>query len=166
MNGNRLTAWVEGTAEDLVADALALEVKASPRMVTSWIEDGLLANPEPRKTSAHGSDPRVFPREQRELFARLLEARKRSPLGRIPQRSLVRVVLYLWLIDDTVVSSIMSTHELESLFAVADRLLFLDVQARTATALGPPSELRDHGPAAVREFLTRGQDRPSERQAA
>ncbi|MFF7758992.1 hypothetical protein [Streptomyces griseorubiginosus] len=103
MNGNRLTAWVEGTAEDLVADALALEVKASPRMVTSWIEDGLLANPEPRKTSAHGSDPRVFPREQRELFARLLEARKRSPLGRIPQRSLVRVVLYLWLIDDTVV---------------------------------------------------------------
>lgn len=61
MNGDRLTPWVEGTAADLVADALALEVKASPRMVTSWIEDGLLANPEPRKTSAHGSDPRVFP---------------------------------------------------------------------------------------------------------
>ncbi|MFE5197954.1 hypothetical protein ACFQ93_30160 [Streptomyces sp. NPDC056601] len=37
------------------------------------------------------------------MFARLLEARERSPLGRIPQRSLVRVVLYLWLIDDTVV---------------------------------------------------------------
>ncbi|MFJ9893662.1 hypothetical protein ACIQPR_10055 [Streptomyces sp. NPDC091280] len=103
MNGNWLTPWAEGTAADLVADALALEAKASPRMVTSWIEDGLLANPEPRKTSAHGSDPRVFPREQRELFARLLEARKRSPLGRIPQRSLVRIVLYLWLIDDTVV---------------------------------------------------------------
>ncbi|WP_331739615.1 hypothetical protein OG613_44130 (plasmid) [Streptomyces sp. NBC_00015] len=87
MNGDRLTPWVEGTAADLVADALALEVKASPRMVTSWIEDGLLANPEPRKTSAHGSDPRVFPREQRELFTRLLEARERSPLGRIPQCS-------------------------------------------------------------------------------
>ncbi|MEU0429762.1 hypothetical protein ABZ235_40585 [Streptomyces canus] len=103
MNGNRVTPWVEGTAADLVADALALGVKASPRMVTDWVEGGLLANPESRKTSAHGSDPRVFPREQRELFARLLQARERSPLGRVPQRSLVRVVLYLWLIDDTVV---------------------------------------------------------------
>ncbi|MEV7069163.1 hypothetical protein AB0N97_41410 [Streptomyces collinus] len=62
MNGNRATKWVEGTSADLVADAHALGVmKASPRMVTSWVEDGMLANPEPRKTSAHGSDPRVFP---------------------------------------------------------------------------------------------------------
>lgn len=52
---------------------------------------------------------------------------------------------------------VLVTHELESLFAVADRLLFLDVEARTATALGPPAELRDHGPDAVREFLTHGQ---------
>ncbi|MEV7383260.1 hypothetical protein [Streptomyces lydicus] len=101
MNVNR--AWAEGTSSDLVADAQALGVKASTRMVTAWVEDGLLANPEPRKTSAHGSDPRVFPPEQRELFNRLLEARERSPLGRIPQRSLVRFVLYLWLINDTIV---------------------------------------------------------------
>lgn len=105
MAGNRVATWVEGTSADLVADALALGVKASPRMVTSWVEDGMLANPEPRKTSAHGSDPRVFPPEQRELFTRLLKARERSPLGRIPQRSLIRVVLYLWLIDDTIVST-------------------------------------------------------------
>ncbi|MFD3415014.1 hypothetical protein [Streptomyces cyaneofuscatus] len=103
MEGNRAITWVEGTSADLVADALALGVKVSPRMVTSWVGDGMLANPEPRKTSAHGSDPRVFPPEQRELFTRLLQARERSPLGRIPQRSLIRVVLYLWLIDDTVV---------------------------------------------------------------
>ncbi len=51
---------------------------------------------------------------------------------------------------------VLVTHELDSLFAVADRVLFLDVEAHTATALGPPAELRDHGPAAVREFLTRG----------
>jgi phospholipid/cholesterol/gamma-HCH transport system ATP-binding protein len=51
---------------------------------------------------------------------------------------------------------VLVTHELDSLFAVADRLLFLDVDARTATALGPPAELRERGPAAVREFLTRG----------
>ncbi|WP_455355370.1 hypothetical protein [Streptomyces sp. SYSU K217416] len=103
MNGNRATTCVEGTSADLVADALAMGVKASPRMVTSWVEDGMLANPEPRKTSAHGSDPRIFPPEQRELFTRLLGARERSPLGRIPQRSLIRVVLYLWLINDTIV---------------------------------------------------------------
>ncbi|MER7851409.1 hypothetical protein ABTZ98_02470 [Streptomyces bacillaris] len=103
MDGDRDITWAEGTSADLVADALALGVKASPRMVTSWVEGGMLANPEPRKTSAHGSDPRVFPPEQRELFTRLLQARERSPLGRIPQRSLIRVVLYLWLIDDTIV---------------------------------------------------------------
>jgi len=57
---------------------------------------------------------------------------------------------------------VLVTHELESLFAVADRLLFLDVEARTATALGPPAELRDHGPDQVREFLTRGRDQPGQ----
>jgi phospholipid/cholesterol/gamma-HCH transport system ATP-binding protein len=58
--------------------------------------------------------------------------------------------------DDVGTAIVLVTHELDSLFAVADRLLFLDVHARTATALGPPAELRDQGPAAVREFLTRG----------
>lgn len=51
---------------------------------------------------------------------------------------------------------VLVTHELDSLFSVADRVLFLDVEAKTATALGAPAELRDHGPAAVREFLSRG----------
>jgi phospholipid/cholesterol/gamma-HCH transport system ATP-binding protein len=51
---------------------------------------------------------------------------------------------------------VLVTHELESLFAVADRMLFLDVEAHTATALGPPLELREHGPEPVREFLSRG----------
>ena len=55
---------------------------------------------------------------------------------------------------------VLVTHELESLFAVADRVLFLDVQAHTATALGPPAALRDQGPDPVREFLTRGRHQP------
>jgi len=59
--------------------------------------------------------------------------------------------------DDVGTAIVLVTHELESLFAVADRLLFLDVETHTAKALGPPAELRDHGPDAVREFLTRGQ---------
>ena len=69
--------------------------------------------------------------------------------------------------DDVGTAIVLVTHELESLFAVADRMLFLDVEARTATALGPPAELREHGPAPVREFLTRGRaaqdnDKPAE----
>ncbi|MFI9324890.1 hypothetical protein ACIGXI_34640 [Kitasatospora aureofaciens] len=104
MDEDRTAVWSEGTSADLVADAHALGVKAaSTRMVIDWVEAGLLASPEPRKTTAHGSDPRVFPPEQRELFTKLLEARQRSPRERVPQRSIVRVVLYLWLIDDTIV---------------------------------------------------------------
>jgi phospholipid/cholesterol/gamma-HCH transport system ATP-binding protein len=62
--------------------------------------------------------------------------------------------------NDVGTAIVLVTHELESLFAVADRMLFLDVEARTATALGPPAALRDHGPERVREFLTRGQALP------
>lgn len=62
--------------------------------------------------------------------------------------------------DERGAAVVLVTHELESLFAVADRLLFLDVETHTATALGPPAELRDHGPDGVREFLTRGRFTP------
>ena len=40
-------------------------------------------------------------------------------------------------------------------FAVADTCLFLDGQAGTQLALGPPDELLAHGPEAVRRFLGR-----------
>ncbi len=48
------------------------------------------------------------------------------------------------------------THELPSIFAVADRVLFLDADARTMTALDSPQHLLEHGPEKVREFLRRG----------
>jgi phospholipid/cholesterol/gamma-HCH transport system ATP-binding protein len=51
---------------------------------------------------------------------------------------------------------VMVTHELDSLFAVADRALFLSAEDRTMTALGPPRELAASGPEPVREFLHRG----------
>jgi phospholipid/cholesterol/gamma-HCH transport system ATP-binding protein len=50
----------------------------------------------------------------------------------------------------------MVTHEIASIFAVATRALYLDEQAQTMTALGPPDQLLQHGPSAVREFLRRG----------
>jgi len=48
------------------------------------------------------------------------------------------------------------THDLESIFRIADRALFLDIDQKTMTALGPPAELRDHPPnPQVHQFLTR-----------
>ena len=51
------------------------------------------------------------------------------------------------------------SHELASIFAIADRALFLDPEKRTMTALGDPNQLRDSCPdAAVRRFLNRTPD--------
>jgi phospholipid/cholesterol/gamma-HCH transport system ATP-binding protein len=51
---------------------------------------------------------------------------------------------------------VMVTHEIDSVFAVADRVLFLDEVDKTMTALGAPQTLLDEGPPRVREFLHRG----------
>lgn len=53
---------------------------------------------------------------------------------------------------------VMVTHEIDSVFAVADRLLFLDEVDKTMTALDTPQALLAHGPERVREFLHRGRD--------
>ncbi|MDT7835067.1 ABC transporter ATP-binding protein [Aquabacterium sp. OR-4] len=50
-------------------------------------------------------------------------------------------------------SIVLVTHELDSIFAVADRALFLDSQTRTMLPPDAPQALRDHGPAVVRDFL-------------
>lgn len=48
------------------------------------------------------------------------------------------------------------THDLASIFRIADRALFLDISQRTMTALGDPAALRDTPPNdEVRRFLTR-----------
>ena len=51
---------------------------------------------------------------------------------------------------------VMVTHDIDSVFAVGDRVLYLDEQEKTMTALDSPAALRAHGPAGVREFLSRG----------
>jgi phospholipid/cholesterol/gamma-HCH transport system ATP-binding protein len=48
------------------------------------------------------------------------------------------------------------THDLDSIFRIADRALFLDIGQKTMTALGSPAELRDNPPSdEVHQFLTR-----------
>jgi phospholipid/cholesterol/gamma-HCH transport system ATP-binding protein len=63
--------------------------------------------------------------------------------------------LVLRLRQDLGTTVVMVTHEVASLFAVADRALYLDEETRTMTALGPPAELLAHGPPVVRRFLSR-----------
>jgi phospholipid/cholesterol/gamma-HCH transport system ATP-binding protein len=58
--------------------------------------------------------------------------------------------------DDLGTTVVMVSHELDSIFALADRLLFLDAQTRTMTALGPPRDLLREGPEGVQLFLRRG----------
>ena len=63
--------------------------------------------------------------------------------------------LILGLRQRTEMTVVMVSHELDSIFAVADRALFLDADTRTMTALDAPTALRDHGPPAVQGFLRR-----------
>jgi phospholipid/cholesterol/gamma-HCH transport system ATP-binding protein len=48
------------------------------------------------------------------------------------------------------------SHDLDSIFKIADRAVFLDIEQRTMTALGDPVDLRENPPSQeVRRFLTR-----------
>jgi phospholipid/cholesterol/gamma-HCH transport system ATP-binding protein len=59
------------------------------------------------------------------------------------------------------------THELASIFAIATNSLFLDVEKRTATAIGPPKELLEHSTDPnVLSFLTRGAEPAPQRSGA
>ncbi len=48
------------------------------------------------------------------------------------------------------------THDVASILGIATRALVLDGESRRAIAEGPPAELRDHGPDAVRAFFAGG----------
>lgn len=60
-------------------------------------------------------------------------------------------------IRDTLDSTmVIVTHELDSIYTVADRVIMLDAHQRGIVAEGAPKELRDHSPNRwVREFLSR-----------
>lgn len=65
--------------------------------------------------------------------------------------------LILQLRDTLETTVVLVTHELDSLYAIVDRAVFLDARQRTATALGAPAWLRDECPDAhIRSFMRRG----------
>jgi phospholipid/cholesterol/gamma-HCH transport system ATP-binding protein len=59
---------------------------------------------------------------------------------------------------------VLVTHELDSIFTVANNSVFLDTETRTQADVGNPRDLRDHSRSStVRSFLRRGVDkRPTE----
>ncbi|WP_462329221.1 ABC transporter ATP-binding protein [Thiohalocapsa halophila] len=66
--------------------------------------------------------------------------------------------LILELRDSLGTTMVVISHELDSIFTIADDAVFLDAETKTMLATGNPHELRDHSPVAqVRAFLTRGE---------
>jgi phospholipid/cholesterol/gamma-HCH transport system ATP-binding protein len=76
-------------------------------------------------------------------------------LDPISSRNLDELILQLR--DSLGATFVVVTHELASIFTIADNSVFLDPATRTMRAQGNPRELLAHSTdPAVREFLTRG----------
>jgi phospholipid/cholesterol/gamma-HCH transport system ATP-binding protein len=64
--------------------------------------------------------------------------------------------LILRLRDSLGITFVVITHELPSIFAIADRCIMLDKEAKGIIAEGKPADLRDHSPnPRVRQFFNR-----------
>jgi ABC-type transport system involved in resistance to organic solvents, ATPase component len=76
-------------------------------------------------------------------------------LDPISSRNLDELILQLR--DSLGATFVVVTHELQSIFAIADNSVFLDTNTRTMRAQGNPRELlKNSSDPYVREFLTRG----------
>ena len=54
------------------------------------------------------------------------------------------------------ITFVVVTHELPSIFAIADRIIMLDNQLKGIVAMGKPEDLRDHSDnPRVRQFFSR-----------
>src|SRR5882757_2711722 len=77
-------------------------------------------------------------------------------LDPISSRNLDRLILELR--DSLGATIVVVTHELASIFTIADNSIFLDADTRTMRAQGNPKELLKHSTdAKLRRFLTRGE---------
>jgi phospholipid/cholesterol/gamma-HCH transport system ATP-binding protein len=79
-----------------------------------------------------------------------------SGLDPILSRSLDELILELR--DSLGATIVVVSHELASIFNIADDSIMLDEESKTVRAQGCPREMRDHSPdSKVRAFLTRGE---------
>jgi phospholipid/cholesterol/gamma-HCH transport system ATP-binding protein len=72
--------------------------------------------------------------------------------------------LILQLRDSYGTTIVVVSHDLDSIFRIADRAVFLDMKEKTMTAMGTPEALRESPPSdEVRRFMTRSSEAgPSE----
>jgi phospholipid/cholesterol/gamma-HCH transport system ATP-binding protein len=69
--------------------------------------------------------------------------------------------LILELRDSIKCTIVVVTHELASIFTIADRAVFLDAETKTMLDIGPPEDLMRHSQSEkVRSFLRRGEPAP------
>ncbi len=67
--------------------------------------------------------------------------------------------LILQLRDSFGTTIVVVSHDLASIFKIADRALFLDIEEKTMTAIGTPEDLRENPPTdEVRRFMTRSSE--------
>ncbi len=66
--------------------------------------------------------------------------------------------LIVQLRDSLGATVIIVSHELASIFDIADRAVFLDTTTKTQSAVGSPRELLNSDNANVRTFMNRGVD--------
>jgi phospholipid/cholesterol/gamma-HCH transport system ATP-binding protein len=76
-------------------------------------------------------------------------------LDPISSRNLDELILQLR--DSLGATFVVVSHELPSIFTIADNAVFLDANTRTMRAQGNPRELINSADPAVRDFLTRGE---------
>src|SRR5256885_16899249 len=77
-------------------------------------------------------------------------------LDPISSRNLDRLVLELR--DSLGATVVVVSHELASIFMIADDSIFLDAETKTMRAQGNPKDLLNHsGDAKLRAFLSRGE---------
>jgi len=70
--------------------------------------------------------------------------------------------LVLRLSDSLGITFVVITHELPSIFAIADRCIMLDKRVKGIVAEGEPADLRDHSPdPRVRQFFNRAASEPA-----
>jgi phospholipid/cholesterol/gamma-HCH transport system ATP-binding protein len=67
--------------------------------------------------------------------------------------------LILQLRDSFGTTIVIVSHDLASIFKIADRALFLDIKEKTMTAIGTPGDLRENPPSdEVHRFMTRSSE--------
>jgi phospholipid/cholesterol/gamma-HCH transport system ATP-binding protein len=80
-------------------------------------------------------------------------------LDPLSSRNLDRLILELR--DSLGATVVVVTHELASIFAIADDSIFLDAETKTMRAQGNPKELLHFPDPVVRNFLRRGEGGPA-----